>query len=280
MKVLFIGNRYNVLECLLEISGLEVEILALRDSVLENILVKNKISFIPFELQNKEDVLQKILYGDYDVLISNGCPFIIPVNENMDSKLLINIHPTYLPELRGKTPLNGIFFNGLNYLGATMHYISEEIDAGNIIYQEKIPVTEDIDQGLVYFLSFKMEATVFKKGWDILSSNNFNFIGNTIDIKAGSYFNRTKDKMIVDFLEMSTEEIIKRIKSFGVLTQGCTVKNCDISKISKIYDAEKIINPFLLKMFINNKPGELLLSYDSKYLIKTIDGIIKVIKNN
>ena len=42
----------------------------------------------------------------------------------------------------------------MNFIGATMHFITDKIDGGNIIYKKKHDISNDIDQGLIYFLSF------------------------------------------------------------------------------------------------------------------------------
>jgi methionyl-tRNA formyltransferase len=279
MRIIFIGNRYNVLECLMGIRNIKLDIFSVQSSTLEKTLLSKQIPFTPFEVKDKKMIIDKIYDNDFDILISNGCPFIIPIAEIINSKILINIHPTFLPYLRGKTPLNGIFYEKIKHLGATMHYLSDEIDGGNIIYQERIPVTEDIDQGLVYFLSFQLEAIIFKKGWNLLTSNNFSYKGFNQNSEEACYFNRSEDKMVINFASMNTEEIIRRTKSFGIIGQGCRVLNCNDIRIKKVYDALPIINPFLLDFFNEGKPGQVLLDYDNKLLIRTLDGVIKIIRH-
>jgi len=278
MKILFISNRFNVLEELLKNPDIRLDILVLKDSILEKILISKKIEFKSFNANQSKKVLEIISRGNFDVLISNGCPFVIPTDKRLTSRLLLNVHPTYLPNLGGKTPLNGIYYNSIDHIGATLHYITNTIDGGNIIYQERHEVTNDLDQGLIYYLSFILEGIVFKKGWEILVENNFIFEGSVQNKKEGSYFNRTIDKMVVDFKTMNTEEILRRIKSFGIKRQGCTVTNCDLDDLKIIYEATQIINPILIEKFKNHDVGTIVLEYDSKYLVKTIDGIIKISK--
>jgi methionyl-tRNA formyltransferase len=276
MKILFIGNRWNVLNVLLKNYNYELIIYVLIGSSLENKIKDKNIKYNIFSNTEKSKIIDIVLKQRYDILISNGCPFILPIV----NKIMINIHPTYLPYLRGKTPLNGVFYNNMNYIGATMHYISDKIDGGNIIYQEKHKITDDLDQGLIYFLSFFLEGVVFKKGWDLLLSNNFNFEGIPIDLSKGTYFNRTEDKATIDFQKMKTDDIIRIIKSFGVESQGVKVNGLvdNKYKIVKIFDANKIINSLLIDLYKKEMPGNILLNYGSKKLVKTIDGIIKIIQ--
>ncbi|MCL6524871.1 MAG: phosphoribosylglycinamide formyltransferase [Thermoflavifilum sp.] len=63
-------------------------------------------------------------------------------------KRIINIHPALLPKFGGK----GMYGNrvhqavlqaGEKYSGITIHYVNEEYDAGDIIFQEKIEILAD-----------------------------------------------------------------------------------------------------------------------------------------
>ena len=49
----------------------------------------------------------------------------------------INIHPSLLPKYRGPAPIQWAVLNGDKETGVTSMYISEEMDAGDIILQEK-----------------------------------------------------------------------------------------------------------------------------------------------
>ena len=271
MKILFIGNRINVLNVLLEFNP-NIKILALKESYLENYLIKNGLSYNSFTISESERIYSEVNKNDFDVLISNGCPFILPVVNNR----MFNIHPTYLPELRGKTPLNGVLYNNIQHVGATMHRIDEGIDTGNIIYQQKEQIDTDIDLGLVYYLSFHLEGVVFRKGWDLLKENDFDYTGHKINIKKGNYFNRTDNKMKINFSTMATDDILRTIRAFGILTQGAFVSGLD-RNIKRVFIAEIVTNKYLNEQFKNDNPGTVVLEYDNKILVKTIDGLIKLI---
>ena len=273
-KIIFLGSRFHVLEELLLEEGVSnIVIYALAGSLLEKILIEKQISFNVFSMDDKEQVLEGLLASEFDILISNGCPIIFPVNKFKKHQILINIHPTYLPYLQGKTPLNGVFYNSYDFYGATMHYIDEGIDTGAIILQKKVTLTPDIDLGLLYHLAMKLEGTVFKQGWKMLKEANFSYIGKKQKGKP-SYFNRTINKQSIDFKTQTTDELLRAIKSFGIETQGCfsTIEGVKY----KIIDAEKITHKPLLLMYGKMPPGEVILNYDSKLLVKTIDGIVKI----
>jgi len=54
---------------------------------------------------------------------------------------VINIHHSFLPAFVGANPYRAAFQRGVKLIGATSHYVTEELDAGPIIAQDVIPVT-------------------------------------------------------------------------------------------------------------------------------------------
>ena len=54
---------------------------------------------------------------------------------------VINIHHSFLPAFVGANPYRAAFQRGVKLIGATSHYVTEELDAGPIIAQDVVPVT-------------------------------------------------------------------------------------------------------------------------------------------
>ena len=55
---------------------------------------------------------------------------------------IINIHPSLLPAFKGRDAIKNAFYYGVKYTGVTVHYVTPEIDAGPIIYQEAVEIEE------------------------------------------------------------------------------------------------------------------------------------------
>ncbi len=61
----------------------------------------------------------------------------------------LNIHPSLLPAFRGLRPQARALEAGVRVSGATVHFVSEEMDAGPIIAQGAVPVLpEDTEEAL------------------------------------------------------------------------------------------------------------------------------------
>ena len=60
---------------------------------------------------------------------------------------MINIHHSFLPAFAGADPYARAHERGVKLIGATAHYVTEELDAGPIIEQDVVRVThrDDVD---------------------------------------------------------------------------------------------------------------------------------------
>jgi len=55
----------------------------------------------------------------------------------------LNLHPSLLPKYKGMFSAPWVIINGEDHTGFTYHYMVAEIDAGNIVLQETVPVADD-----------------------------------------------------------------------------------------------------------------------------------------
>ncbi|MCM8831872.1 MAG: formyltetrahydrofolate deformylase, partial [Candidatus Omnitrophica bacterium] len=54
---------------------------------------------------------------------------------------IINIHHSFLPAFVGKEPYRQAYLRGVKIIGATSHYVTEELDAGPIIEQDTVRIS-------------------------------------------------------------------------------------------------------------------------------------------
>lgn len=99
------------------------------------------------DMRDRMDAILKILDGEHpDLIVLAGYLSILPakVVEKYRGRI-INIHPALLPKFGGKD-FYGIHVHeavlaaGEKESGATVHYVDEGVDTGQIILQEKVPV--------------------------------------------------------------------------------------------------------------------------------------------
>ena len=93
---------------------------------------------------NIREDYQQILDLEPDLIITCAYGQIIP-RELLEAPRLgcINVHASLLPKLRGGAPINRAIMEGHSKTGITIMYMSERMDAGDIISQEEIPIEEN-----------------------------------------------------------------------------------------------------------------------------------------
>ena len=121
----------------------EIPFILSNHSDLEIIAKRFEIPFyhIPVSKENKADAENMQL----DLLHKNKVDFIVLARymQIVSSKLInqfnqkiINIHHSFLPAFPGAKPYHSAFNRGVKIIGATSHYVTEELDAGPIIEQD------------------------------------------------------------------------------------------------------------------------------------------------
>jgi len=88
-----------------------------------------------------ENLINQLQEEGCELLISAAYYYKIP-DLSATSIKGINIHPTLLPEGRGVMPLPWTILNNLKQSGITIHKLTENFDAGDILRQQSFPVTD------------------------------------------------------------------------------------------------------------------------------------------
>ena len=148
-KMAVFVSKYD--HCLYDILGrynsgelnLEIPFLLSNHKDLKPIADNFKIPFyhVPVTRNNKAEAEKKQL----ELLESHDVDFVVLarymqiVSSTIIDKYpnkIINIHHSFLPAFVGAKPYHSAFKRGVKIIGATSHYITEELDAGPIIAQD------------------------------------------------------------------------------------------------------------------------------------------------
>jgi len=101
------------------------------------------------EMLKSGKVLEKLKQTNTDFIVLSGFLWLMPseiIREYPDK--IVNIHPALLPKYGGKGMYgmnvhNAVIENREKESGITIHYVNEEYDRGNIIFQAKCDVKEN-----------------------------------------------------------------------------------------------------------------------------------------
>ena len=77
-----------------------------------------------------------IVLAGYMRVLKNPSKFPCPI---------INIHPSLLPKYKGLHAIEQALDSGDDVTGVSVHYVNEELDGGEIIYQQEVPILPDDD---------------------------------------------------------------------------------------------------------------------------------------
>lgn len=83
-----------------------------------------------------------------------------------------NLHASLLPQYRGAAPINWAIINGDKETGVTTFFLKHEIDTGDIIHQERIPILSCDNAGTMHDKLMRLGADqTVRTLQDILSGN-------------------------------------------------------------------------------------------------------------
>ncbi|MDG1720687.1 MAG: formyltransferase family protein, partial [Bacteroidia bacterium] len=166
-----------------------------------------------YEIQRKyvtHDTVKEILITElqnrYELVISFSNPFIIH-EDIIEKSTFINFHPGYLPNYRGSLSTIHSLINGEKFVGGSWHYLTKDVDKGNILKRFKIRI-EEADT------AFSLNHRIFSKGImlirEVLIKVRMGNEGITQDRKAGRFY--TNKFPSLEFI--SDEKLVQRINFF------------------------------------------------------------------
>ncbi|MFL6602369.1 MAG: formyltransferase [Steroidobacteraceae bacterium] len=102
----------------------------------------------------------------------------------------LNMHGSMLPKYRGRAPVNWAILRGERETGATLHYMVERADAGEIVDQLAVPILRDDDARDVFAKVTVAAETVLARSLPGLIAGTAP--RRTQPIEPGQYFGRRR----------------------------------------------------------------------------------------
>jgi methionyl-tRNA formyltransferase len=228
------------------------------------------------EFANKNDIplcfgkpslaeMQALLVQGVELFFSAEYPWKIPIPSGL--KYAINVHPTLLPEGKGMTPLPHVILTQSVYAGITLHKLSNQFDAGDILLQESISIDE-------YETFDSLSGKILQKTPALLStllSSLDDYYQNSQTQGEGSYWpSITIDQQTLNW-EQPTAVLLTTLRAFGSLGtyadiagKACLIKSANIAHGTS-YQHDYIA-------------GQVLVDNEQHITIATIDGELCIAK--
>lgn len=106
--------------------------------------------FQPEKLSGSEE-MQKLIEMEADLIVTAAYGQFVPTKLlNAPKHRAVNVHASLLPKYRGAAPIHYAVLNGDEKTGVTIMYMEKVMDAGDIISQREIPITDEDDTGKLF----------------------------------------------------------------------------------------------------------------------------------
>lgn len=191
--------------------------------------------FQPEKIRLPEET-EKILALEPDLIVTAAYGQILPAAILEVPKLgCINVHASLLPELRGGAPIHYAILEGKKKTGITIMYMVEKLDAGDIISQKEIPITEEDDVGTLF-------AKLSETGADLLAATLPELIAGKIIAQPQNHdeatyaYNIKREQEKINWND-SGEVIFNQIRGLRPWPIAYTTLN---GQVLKIWKAEKV----------------------------------------
>ena len=243
--------------------GLKVVPLEIKDLALELGLHV----YQPEKLNNKAISYIKSLNSELIVVVAYGKILPKKILE-IPSRGCVNLHSSLLPQLRGAGAIAYSIIRGYIYTGVTTMYMSEAMDAGDIIYQKRVDIKPEDTAGT---LSEKLA----QEGAELLYYTLQNFQKGKVpsihqnDSKATYAPMLKKEDGLIDW-DKSAEEIFNLVRGLNPWPSAYTYLNDKMLKIHKT----GVDNASNLKGI----PGEIIDVNKNKLLIATGNGNLSILE--
>src|SRR5437762_10563827 len=119
----------------------------LQQSDVKKYAVKHHLKVLQPEKLKNPEFLEELKSLNADLQIVVAFRMLPEVVWNMPPMGTVNLHGSLLPQYRGAAPINWAIINGEKETGVTTFKLKHEIDTGNILLSEKIPIADDETAG-------------------------------------------------------------------------------------------------------------------------------------
>lgn len=172
----------SCIEKILELGGTLDLLITLKDDIapdksgrvyIDDIAQKNNIPLIKIKNINEEEVLRAIKEHKIDYFFVIGWSQIVKSELlSAPKKACLGMHPTLLPEGRGRAAIPWAIIKGLEKTGVTMFKLDEGVDTGDILGQIEIPIDQSTTATELYEKVNSAHTSLIEKYWDSIAGDS------------------------------------------------------------------------------------------------------------
>jgi len=163
---------------------------------------RNGINSVDAANVNSPEIVEQIRMINPDLIVSVSMNQIVKKDIlEMPAKGCINVHCAPLPRYGGMSPYVWVLAHNEDYSAATIHYMEEGLDEGDIIVQDKIRVVEKDSAFALFYRCCLKASELLIKAVD--------------DVEAGTVKSYKQDLSKKTYFSWPTKECVKNLHKNG-----------------------------------------------------------------
>lgn len=212
----------------------------------------------PEKIRGSEE-LKKILELKPEIIVTAAYGQILP-KELLEAPKLgcINVHASLLPELRGGAPIHYAILQGKQKTGITIMYMVEKLDAGDIISQVEIPISETDNVGTLHIKLSEAGAELLSETLPKIIKHEITPIPQKND-QATFAYNIKREQEKINWSK-SGEDIYNQIRGLNPWPVAYTMLE---GSVVKVWLGEKV------QLKKENQPGTIVDIQKDGFIVST-----------
>lgn len=144
----------------------------LNESAVKKYAVEKGIPVLQPEKLKNPEFIEELRSYQADLQVVVAFRMLPEIVWNMPAKGTINLHGSLLPQYRGAAPINHAIINGEKESGVTTFFLKQEIDTGDIILSDSVPIADDETAGELHDKLMVVGANLLVKTLLAIEANN------------------------------------------------------------------------------------------------------------
>ncbi len=171
-------------------------LLLLSNNTLQKQCKKHQLPYISHSKEQKEEVAKWVATLKPDLIVVYCMSRLLSKDiYQIPKKGTINLHPSFLPNYKGRNPWIALYANQDLEPGVTVHYVDEREDTGAIILQEKYKIERGtkVEDAIGVAIAV-VGCRILKAAIDLIANGKVNAIAQTNDLADDDKkYNSNKD---------------------------------------------------------------------------------------
>ena len=180
-----------------------------------------------------------------------------------------NLHASLLPQYRGAAPINWTIINGETETGVSTFFIDDKIDTGEIILQDKTPISDNENAGSLHDRLMEMGGQTVIKTLELIANQQVQTVQQPENADLKTAYKLNKENCKINW-QQNAKTIHNQIRGLSPYPAAwCFIKDQELEWNVKIYESEIITENHTL-------PAGTIITDKNSLKVAVNDGFINI----